>query len=77
MWKGSRGASLCIFVTFGFSEPQCIMDLNILFIPDKFSLTLWSLRTEISKGLNQIEVSEVEALFVCEQTFTFDSQLAI
>lgn len=65
--KGSRGASLYIFVTFGFSEPQCIMDLNILFIPDKFSLTLWSLKIEISKGLNQIEVSEVEALFVCEQ----------
>lgn len=43
------------------------MDLNILFIPDKFSLTLWSLKIEISKGLNQIEVSEVEALFVCEQ----------
>lgn len=65
--KGSRVASLCIFGTFGFSELQCIMDLNILFIPDKFSLTLWSLKTEISKGLNQIEVSEVEALFVCEQ----------
>jgi hypothetical protein len=42
------------------------MDLNILFIPDKFSLTLWSLQIEIPKGLNQIEVNEIEALFVCE-----------
>lgn len=65
--KGSCVASLYIFGTFGFSELQCIMDRNILFIPDKFSLTLWSLKIEISKGLNHIEVSEVEALFVCEQ----------
>lgn len=43
-------ASLYIFGTFVFSELQYIMDLNILFIPDTFSLTLWSLQIEISKG---------------------------
>lgn len=65
-YKGKRVANLYIF-GIGFSELQYIMDLNILFIPDEFSLTLWSLKIEISKGLNQIEVNEIEALFVCEQ----------
>lgn len=40
------------------------MDLNILFIAGKLSLTLWNLKTEISKGLNEIEISEKEALFI-------------
>lgn len=40
------------------------MDLNILFIFDKPSLTLWNLKIEISKGLNKIEINEQEALFI-------------
>lgn len=40
------------------------MNLTILFIPDKLSLTLWDLKTEISKGLNEIEINEKEALFI-------------
>lgn len=40
------------------------MDLNILFIPDKLSLTLKSLKSEVSKGLNEIEINEKEALFI-------------
>lgn len=40
------------------------MDLNILFIYDKFSLTLWNLKIEISQGLNEIKINEKEALFI-------------
>lgn len=66
-FKGRHVARLYMFGTFAFSELQYIQDLNILFIPDKFSLTLWNPQTEIYQGLNQIEVNETEALFVCEQ----------
>lgn len=40
------------------------MDLNILFIFGKLSLTLWNLKVEICKGLNNIEINEKEALFI-------------
>lgn len=48
------------------------MDLNILFISDKLSLTLWNMKIEISKGLNQIKINEKEALFIYMDNFRFN-----
>lgn len=62
--KKSIVASLYIFDAFVSFVLQYIMDLNILFISDKLSLTLWNLKIEISKGLNKIEINEKEALFI-------------
>lgn len=62
--KKSIVASLYIFDAFVSFVLQYIMDLNILFISDKLSLTLWNLKIEISKGLNKIEIKEKEALFI-------------
>jgi hypothetical protein len=57
-------ASLYIFDAFISSVLQYVVDLNILFISDQLSLTLWNLKLEISKGLNEIEINVKEALFI-------------
>lgn len=45
---------------------QYLLDLNILFIFEKLRLILWNPKTEIPKGLNEIEINEKENLFVLE-----------
>lgn len=59
-------ASLYIFDSSVSSVLQYLLDLNILFISEKLSLTLWNLKIEMSKGLNKIEINEKEALFILE-----------
>lgn len=59
-------ASLYIFDASVSSVLQYLMDLNILFMSERLSLTLWNLKVGISRGLNEIEINEKEALFVLE-----------